>query len=198
GELGNSANSVILGGSGTTGTLEYTGSSASSSKKFTMATGGIGAFQIDTSGQTLTLSGVIDGSGGLSKTGAGGLTLSVANTYSGGTTISAGTVNLGNASALGTGGLTVNGGTLELLNGATHSVANLSGSGGTIEINGNSNTATLSVGSDNTSTSYSGLLKGDNTVPIGNNNTKLSLTKVGTGTLTLSGANTYNGTTTIK
>ena len=39
---------------------------------------------------------------------------SVADTYSGGTTISAGTLTLGNTAALGTGGLTVSGGTLDL------------------------------------------------------------------------------------
>src|SRR6185369_4145619 len=72
GVLGNSANSVVLGNSGgVTGTLEYTGSTASSTKKFTMATGGTGVFQVDTSGTNLTLSGVIDGSGAMNKTGAG-------------------------------------------------------------------------------------------------------------------------------
>jgi fibronectin-binding autotransporter adhesin len=95
GELGNSANSVILGGSGTTGTLEYTGGTASSSKTFTMATGGTGAFQIDTAATNLTLSGVINGGGGLLKTGGGTLILSGAtNTYTGPTTINAGTLTL--------------------------------------------------------------------------------------------------------
>jgi autotransporter-associated beta strand protein len=96
GVLGKSYNSVILGNTGgVTGTLEYTGNTASSSKKFTMATGGTGAFQIDTTGQTLTLSGMIDGSGGLTKTGLGTLLFSVADTYSGNTTVSAGTLALG-------------------------------------------------------------------------------------------------------
>ena len=44
GVLGNSATAVTLGGSGTTGTLSYTGATASSTKTFTMATGGTGAF----------------------------------------------------------------------------------------------------------------------------------------------------------
>lgn len=192
GELGNSSASVILGGSGTTGTLEYSGSTASSSKKFTMAAGGTGTFQIDTSGQTLTLSGVIDGSGALSKNGAGNLTLSGTNSYAGGTTIGAGTVSLSNASGLGSGGLAMSGGTLNIFVGGTTSIANLSGTGGTIQVNGNSNTGILSVGSDNTSTSFSGILTEN-----GNPQTHLSLIKVGTGTLSLAGTNTYTGTTTV-
>ncbi|MEI6606894.1 MAG: autotransporter-associated beta strand repeat-containing protein, partial [Verrucomicrobiota bacterium] len=96
GVLGNSASAVILGKTaGQTGTLEYTGSSTSSSKPFTMATGGTGAFQVDTAGQTLTLTGLIDGSGALAKTGPGNLTLNGANTYSGDTTIKGGTLALG-------------------------------------------------------------------------------------------------------
>jgi autotransporter-associated beta strand protein len=95
GVLGNSANAVVLGGSGTTGTLEYTGGSALSNKAFMMATGGTGAFQIDTAGTTLTLSGGINGSGGLTKTGAGTLALSdINNTYGGSTTINGGTLAL--------------------------------------------------------------------------------------------------------
>jgi fibronectin-binding autotransporter adhesin len=54
------------------------------------------------------------GSGSLTKIGAGGLTLSGAGTYTGGTTLSAGTLTLNNAtgSATGTGNVTVNAGTL--------------------------------------------------------------------------------------
>jgi autotransporter-associated beta strand protein len=81
-----------------------------------MATGGTGAFQVDTAGTNLTLSGVIDGSGALQKTGIGTLTLTGTNTYSGGSTISAGTLVINSASSLGasTGTLTLNAGTLEV------------------------------------------------------------------------------------
>ena len=64
---------------------------------------------------TLTLSGVI-GDGGAGKsitaTGAGYLILSATNTFSGGVTISNGTVTMGSSNALGTGALTMNGGIL--------------------------------------------------------------------------------------
>jgi fibronectin-binding autotransporter adhesin len=119
GTLGNSANSVTLGSSGATGTLEYTGASASSTKPFTFASGGTGAFQIDTSGTTLTLSGLIDGGGGLTKLGAGQLNLTGAtnNTYTGTTTVSVGTLGLGmNATINAFGGdLTINGGTVSYI-----------------------------------------------------------------------------------
>ncbi|MCB1539108.1 MAG: autotransporter-associated beta strand repeat-containing protein, partial [Alphaproteobacteria bacterium] len=49
-------------------------------------------------GQTATLSGSIGGAGALIKTGTGNLILSGTNNYSGGTTISAGTLT---ASSLG-------------------------------------------------------------------------------------------------
>ncbi|MEZ5414315.1 MAG: autotransporter-associated beta strand repeat-containing protein [Opitutaceae bacterium] len=55
----------------------------------------------------LTISGVISGSGqGITKSGSGNLLLSGANTYSGATSVSAGTVTISNASALGTGSTT--------------------------------------------------------------------------------------------
>ncbi len=62
-------------------------------------TGG-GTFQVD-SAQALTLSGVVSGAGGLTKAGAGTLVLTGSNTYTGGTTISAGTLQIGNGGASG-------------------------------------------------------------------------------------------------
>ena len=110
GVLGNSALSVGLGNptNSVVGTLQYTGSTVSSTKKFTMnvGTGGSGgAFQIDSAATNLTLSGAIDGSGTLAKTGAGTLTLSGANIYTGATSISAGILKLGAVGALGNGTL---------------------------------------------------------------------------------------------
>ena len=61
-----------------------------------------------------TISGQISGNGALVKIGTGTLTLSGANTYSGGTTLNAGTLQVSNDGNLGaaSGGLTFNGGTL--------------------------------------------------------------------------------------
>ncbi|MBR5160387.1 MAG: autotransporter-associated beta strand repeat-containing protein, partial [Thermoguttaceae bacterium] len=64
-------------------------------------------------GKVLLMSGTISGSGAMEKIGAGTLYLSNANSYSGGTTISAGNVTISNPSALGTGSVTINGGALD-------------------------------------------------------------------------------------
>lgn len=76
--------------------------------------------------------GSIGGSaGGINKLGLGTMSLLKANTYSGGTTINAGTIIINNSSALGTGAITVNsGGTLNL-NGFTISNTIIN-NGGTI------------------------------------------------------------------
>jgi fibronectin-binding autotransporter adhesin len=190
GPLGNNSNAVVLGGSGTTGTLDYTGAGASSTKKFTMAIGGTGVFQVDTAGTTLTLNGVIDGSGNLTKAGAGTLALTAAETYTGATTINAGTLQITNNDVLPTGTAlilaNVAGVTFDL-NAKNQTIGSLSGggtTGGTVNLSGQ----TLTVG-DSTDTTFAGVLGGSGSG---------KLTKVGTGTLTLSGTNTYTGATTVS
>lgn len=93
-----------------------------------------------------TISGAITGSGGLavnSGTGTGGvLTLSNAlSTYSGGTTVSASTINLGNSAAAGTGAISLgNGATLNVLNSTTFT-------GNAVSISGLNANATLTTSS---------------------------------------------------
>ncbi len=80
---------------------------------------GAGASRIDIAdGTAATLSGVVSGAGSLTKTGAGTLTLAGANTYAGLTTVSAGTLAITNAAALGStaaGTVVADGATLSLL-----------------------------------------------------------------------------------
>ena len=182
GVLGNNASSVILGGTGTTGTLEYTGGNTNSNKPLTMATGGTGEVQVDTTATTLTLSGLIDGSGGLTKTGAGILALTNANTLSGTTLMNTGTLALGNLNALQ--GSTLNTGTAGDQT-VTFSVAGTYNLGG---LSGADNlTATgrsLSVGANNETTIFTG------------NGVATAFTKVGAGTLSLNGASQNYGTLT--
>jgi fibronectin-binding autotransporter adhesin len=57
---------------------------------------------------TMTRSLPISGTGAVTKSGAGQLNFSGSNSYGGGTTINAGSINMESANALGTGGLTMN------------------------------------------------------------------------------------------
>jgi fibronectin-binding autotransporter adhesin len=70
-------------------------------------------------GKTATISAIIEGSAGLTKAGAGTLTLSGANTYTGNTIVNAGTLTIQNRTAAAGGAITVqNGGTLNLSSGS--------------------------------------------------------------------------------
>ena len=109
-----------------------------------------------------------------------------------GTAAGTATVRLeGNDQILTTATLTMNTGSTFDLNGFHQSVGNLSGTdGGTILNNASSTTSTLTVGNGDASSTFVGrITEGAGT---------LALTKVGTGTLALAGANSHSGTTTIQ
>ena len=149
---------------------------------------------------TATANGQLTGTNGLLlKTPAGAsstFTLTLANTanplnnYSGNTTISlrttialAAVTQIPNGSGKGD---VVNNGTLTL-GGLSHTINGLSGSG---TIDGVSGTPTLTVGNNDATSSFSGVIK--------NTAGTLSVTKIGTGSLTLSGVNAYSGATTLN
>lgn len=108
--LGPGTNGVVLGGVGTTGTLQYTGPSGTTSRTYTLATGGTGVFDISTSASIFTISSVVAGTGNLRKAGSGTLLLSGAASYTGATRIDAGTLRLGIANAVPNTAVTVRGG----------------------------------------------------------------------------------------
>ena len=94
------------------------------------------AYAISAASGTATVSAVLAGAAALTKTGSSVLELNGANTYGGGTTISAGTVAVGNLSAFGTGNVTLSGGTLETGNGVHQiNAASYSQTGGTLVLN---------------------------------------------------------------
>lgn len=221
-----------------------------------------------------SISSVISGATGLIKNGTGTLTLTAQNTYTGGTTINAGTLAIGTANGIGSGTATVSGGELTVNfgsagftfansltgNGAVNLTAangvgvitpffqpvSIVGFSGTVtidtsfnniyyqinpsagltfngsavkwivsnqnlnsfvytvgslvqfgELSGNGRvssaigTSTLEVGALGTNSTFSGILLNNN---FGGT---LAFSKVGSGTLTLSGINTYTGATAI-
>jgi len=143
-----------------------------------LATTGLHAFDIG-SGRQGTVNQIMSGSGALTKTGSGTLTLSVANSYTGQTMSNAGMLSLANASALGgNGSLTFSGGSLQIA--ANASLANSIKSSGSV--------MAIDVTSGTT---------GSFTAAIDSSNSG-GLTKSGTGTLTLTSANTYTGQTTLN
>ena len=137
--------------------------------------------------------------GALIKTGAGILTISGSNTFTGGVTINGGTFRLGSTGALNSTPGSENAvafgasstGNLQL-NGQSVTIANLSTSAtASIVQNAGAGNQRLTVGNSlNLSGTYAGIIQdGGGT---------LALTKAGTGTLTLSGANTYIGSTLVN
>lgn len=150
-----------------------------------------------TSTATRTFSGVISGSGGITLAGtggSGGIVFSNANTYTGDTKVSGGLLVLSNALALQNSALDTSGaGAVTLSSVTTPTFGGLKGSTNLASVITSGYTGvtgiTLNPGTGVTD-SYSGI--------IANGSGATTLTKTGAGTQTLSGANTYTGTTTVN
>lgn len=167
---------------------------------------GSGAVTVDDGG-TLTLSGPLTGTDGITKAGAGRVLLAAPNTYTGVTTVSAGTLGIQNSSALGS---SVAG------NGTAVS------SGATLEVRGTINTSEPirvvgagvgDVGALNNATGNNVVqnvtLTGDASIGAANNTFLLiastlaqsggtaALTKTGAGTLDVLATASYTGGTTV-
>jgi autotransporter-associated beta strand protein len=159
-------------------------------------------------GTIFTMSGVLSGAGGITQNGAGATLLSGNNTHTGTTTVTSGTIRLGATgtspnSPLGTttAGTTVSSGAVLDLNGFTLATAE----GLTLNGTGISNGGALI--NSGAAASYSGAVTLGSNSSIGTTgnitlsgvvSNGFSLTKVGSGTLIFTGANTYTGTTTIS
>jgi autotransporter-associated beta strand protein len=160
-----SAGTLSIGDAGTTGSIagDVTNNSAI---KFNRS-------------NSITYSGVISGTGTLEQAGAGILTLTGANSYTGGTTITSGTINFASGTLSDSGNIVFAGGTLQYATGNTEDIsARIKNSESAIEIDTNGNDVTFASVIDDSNVA--------------------GLTKSGEGNLILSAANTYTGTTTIS
>jgi autotransporter-associated beta strand protein len=179
------ANPLIIG---TAGTLRLSG-------------GGIGGPGITAANAAVHDDGniIFDGSGDqlipINITGTDRITVNTAGTvfvtsnniYSGATMLNAGVFEADSATALSPNSAFTVDSILDL-HGFNNTIGSLSGTG--TVFNGGPTIATLTVGNDNTNTTFAGVLEDGASV--------LELTKSGAGTLTLTGANTYTGTTAVN
>jgi fibronectin-binding autotransporter adhesin len=185
------ANVTTSGAQTYNNTVTMSGSRTLTGGTITLPAVSLGAttLTVSTSAANSVISGLISGTGGLTKAGAGTLTLNTANSYSGATTINTGTLKLGIANGIGSSSAV----TLANTAGASFDLNNFNDTIGSLAGGGNSGgnvslgSATLSAGNNNTTTSYAGVISGSG-----------GLTKAGSGTLTLTGSNTFTGATTIN
>jgi autotransporter-associated beta strand protein len=177
------------------GTLQAAGAidliAAASNRRTTVNVLSGGAI-IDTQAFNASISEILrngGGGGGLTKNGTGTLTLSATNTYTGITTVSAGTLALGHATD-----------TL-----SSSSAVKVDGATAVLSIAGNSDTVgAVSLKNGGSITGTGGTLTGASyAVESGSVSAKLggagiALTKSTEGTVTLSGINSYTGATTVS
>lgn len=152
-----------------------------STRAVTNSAPGLSTFTTGNNNSGGTFNGIFGGNLAYVKMGTGTQVLCGPNFYTGGTTVSGGTLVLSNA--VNHGALAVNGGTFRfppalVVNGT------LSGTGGTIDTGDASSVLTVN---QPTNTTFAGVLSNAG-----------SLVKSGNGTLTLSGVNTYSGGTTVS
>jgi len=164
-----------------------------------IAVSGSAAFMVN-SGGNLSLNGTLTGSGSLTfgnSSANNSIFLNLTNSLSSGTITMANSTNAVRFSSVNAGNANVafvfnnagaNRDTVDFTTG-TISFGSLAGTG-LIQANNATGTKTISEGALNTDTTFSGA--------IGGGSGTIALTKVGTGTLTLSGNNSYSGGTTIS
>ena len=197
--LQNSTVTVPTGGSGATspnlvfasGINSVTFGGLSGSNNFVLDNGG-SAVSLNVGANTSTYSGILSDGGtnaSLTKYGAGTLVLANNNTYTGGTTITGGRLNLGvlqttTGGPLNMGPITFGGGAIQ------YTIPNQGQDFSIMTVNGNPFLVPgpYSVDTNNLTVTWAGTLTGGGGG---------SLTKLGPGTLIVTGANTYGGTTTI-
>lgn len=173
---------------------------------------------------SVTFAGAISGTGALNQIGSGTTILTADNTYTGGTTISAGTLQLGNGGTTGSivGNVTDNGALAFDHSDNVTFAGTISGSGalnqigsGTTILTGNNtysgvttiSAGVLQLGNGGTTGSIAGPVVDNTSLVVDNSSTVAlpgvisgsgALSQIGSGTTVLTGDNTYSGGTTIS
>ncbi len=186
--IGSSSSVVVSGGTFSVGTFNNTVAGVQlTSGNITGSTGVLtsaSAYDL----RNGSISAILGGSAGSNKTTVDTVTLTGANTFTGTTAISGGSLLLGNSLALQGSTLNYNnqGGTLSFGTLTAATLGGLSGAQNLALTNTTPAAVALTVGANNADTTYSGQLSGGG-----------SLTKSGSGTLTLTGLSSYAGTTNV-
>jgi autotransporter-associated beta strand protein len=136
-----------------------------------------------------TYAGIISETGGITKQGAGTLTLTGANTYTGSTIINAGTLSISTIA---------NGLTNSNIGASSNTAANLVLGGGTLQYTGANASTDRAFTLMAATTSTIDVSANTLTISGAAASTSGALVKAGAGTLILSGANAYTGTTAIN
>ena len=137
---------------------------------------------------SLTLAGPVSGTGALVCSGSGTAVLANANSFTGGLTVTSGTVTLAHPLAVQDSTVTLSAGAFGFAAGNTSpTLGGLAGADNVALATAASEPVTLKVGQNGQSTVYSGVLSGPG-API----------KIGSGTLSLTGSSTYAGATVIS
>jgi autotransporter-associated beta strand protein len=162
--------------------------------------GGAVSLSVDGAGANNTYGGHLSGLGSLTVE-AGTQTLAGANTYAGGTALLGGQLNINNAQAIGTGTLTISGGMIDSTTGGSISLSTNNAQiwsgdfayGGAGKLSLGSGAVTLT--GNRTVTDGRGTLAVGGT--ISDSGLGYGITKNGSGTLLLSGSNSFDGITTV-
>jgi autotransporter-associated beta strand protein len=208
---GGTAGNVVLTGAALTGGLNLNGFSDTINglsggngvvSSVNNAGAGASTLTVGDNNATSTFDGVIRNTSGaltLTKIGNGALTLTGANTYSGGTTLSAGTLNINSATAIGTGTFTIAGGTIDNTSGGAITLTNnnVQNWNGDFTFTGsndlNLGTGAVTPNATRQVTANGGVLTVGGVI----GGLGIGLTKAGAGVLLLGAANSYTGTTDV-
>ncbi|MBR0236470.1 MAG: autotransporter-associated beta strand repeat-containing protein, partial [Thermoguttaceae bacterium] len=125
-----------------TGTITSTGNSTIKSR-IHINSGATATFNVKS--DTLTVEGVIKSDGGFTKTGAGELKLTAANTYTGATNVSEGTLHLTSTGSLASSGVTVASGAT-FIDAASEIASAVTLNGGTLTLGDSNSTAEITIG----------------------------------------------------